>query len=45
MAVTAGGGSSWDGATAAAGSEIVNPAGGTALWVFKLPRTAGARRR
>ena len=45
VAVTAGGGSSWDGATAAAGSEIVNPAGGTALWVFKLPRTAGARRR
>ena len=39
VAVTTGGGSSWDGATAAAGTEIVNPAGGTTLWVFKLPVT------
>ena len=37
VAVTTGGGSSWDGATAAAGTEIVNPAGGTTLWIFKLP--------
>ncbi len=37
VAVAAGGGSSWDGATAAAGTEIINPAGGTTLWVFKLP--------
>ncbi len=37
VAVTTGGGSSWDGATAAAGTEIVNPAGGGTLWVFKLP--------
>lgn len=37
VAVATGAGSSWDGATAAAGSEIVNPAGGTTLWVFKLP--------
>ena len=41
VAVTTGGGSSWDGATAVAGSEIVNPAGGGALWVFKLPPGAG----
>ena len=42
VAVTAGGGNSWDGATAAAGTEITNPAGGTTLWVFKLP---AAKRR
>ena len=40
VAVTAGAGSSWDGATASAASEIVNPAGGTTLWVFKAPRVA-----
>ncbi len=45
VAVATGGGSSWDGATAAAGTEIVNPAGGTALWVFKLPAAARPRRR
>ena len=45
VAVVAGGGSSWDGATAAAGTEIVNPAGGTALWVFKLPASSRQRRR
>ena len=38
VAVTTGGGSSWDGATASAGSEIVNPASGTTLWVFELKR-------
>ena len=45
VAVTTGGGSSWDGATAAAGTEIVNPAGGTTLWVFRLPaaRKGGVR--
>ena len=42
VAVTTGAGSSWDGATAAAGTEIVNPAGGTTLWVFRLP-AAGAK--
>jgi alcohol dehydrogenase (cytochrome c) len=41
VAITAGGGSSWDGATASAGAEIVNPAGGATLWVFRLP--PGAR--
>jgi len=45
VAVATGGGSSWDGATAAAGTEIVNPAGGTTLWVFELPRMAKTRRR
>ena len=44
VAVTTGGGSSWDGATAAAGTEIVNPAGGATLWVFKL-RAARAEGR
>ncbi|HEY5413170.1 MAG TPA: PQQ-binding-like beta-propeller repeat protein, partial [Caulobacteraceae bacterium] len=43
VAVTTGGGSSWDGATAAAGTEIVNPAGGATLWVFKLPSAAARR--
>ena len=45
VAVTTGAGSSWDGATAAAGTEIVNPAGGTTLWVFRLPATGGKGRR
>lgn len=44
VAVTTGGGSSWDGATAAAGTEIVNPAGGTTLWVFRLPAAASKLR-
>jgi alcohol dehydrogenase (cytochrome c) len=39
VAVATGGGSSWDGATASAGAEIINPAGGTSMWVFKLPGT------
>ena len=43
VAVTTGGGSSWDGATAAAGSEIVNPAGGASVWVFKLPAVRKGR--
>ena len=45
VSITTGGGSSWDGATAVAGSEIVNPAGGGALWVFKLPATVRAKRK
>ena len=45
VAVTTGGGSSWDGATAAAGTEIVNPAGGATLWVFKLPADRKASRK
>ena len=45
VAVTTGGGSSWDGATAAAGTEIVNPAGGATLWVFKLPAGRKASRK
>ena len=44
VAVTTGSGSSWDGATAAAGTEIINPSGGTTLWVFKLPVARGGRR-
>ena len=44
VAVTTGGGSSWDGATASAGSEIVNPASGTTLWVFRLPVAPAGRR-
>ena len=45
VAVATGGGSSWDGATASAGSEITNPAGGTTMWVFKLPAAAKAGKR
>jgi len=45
VAVTTGGGSSWDGATAAAGAEIVNPAGGATLWVFQLPQGLKEGRR
>ena len=45
VAVSTGSGSSWDGATAAAGTEIVNPAGGTTLWVFSLPQSAATGRR
>jgi alcohol dehydrogenase (cytochrome c) len=45
VAVVTGGGSSWDGATAAAGSEIVNPAGGATLWVFKLSQGPKGGRR
>ena len=44
VAVSTGSGSSWDGATAAAGSEIVNPAGGATLWVFKLPAASAKKR-
>ena len=40
VAVTTGGGNSWDGSTASAATEIVNPAAGTTLWVFKLPAPA-----
>ncbi len=45
VAVTTGGGNSWDGATAAAGAEIINPAGGATLWVFKLPPAGRGGRR
>ncbi len=45
VAVTTGGGSSWDGATAAAGTEIVNPAGGATLWIFKLPAERRGKKR
>ena len=44
VAVVTGSGSSWDGATAAAGTEILNPAGGATLFVFKLPARAGRGR-
>ena len=45
VAVATGGGSSWDGATASAGAEIINPAGGTTMWVFKLPAVAKSKRK
>ena len=45
VAVSTGSGSSWDGATAAAGTEITNPAGGTTLFVFKLPSSVTKARR
>jgi alcohol dehydrogenase (cytochrome c) len=37
VAITTGGGNSWDGATAVGGAEIINPAEGDTLWVFSLP--------
>ncbi len=45
IAVVAGGGSPLDAGGHSLAPELENPAGGTTLWIFKLPKAAAAPRR